>query len=51
MHRIAGLDETTPYGLDGPGIESPWGRDIPHPSEPALGLTQPPKQWVPCYFR
>ena len=27
----------TRYGLDGPGIESRWGRDFPHPSRPALG--------------
>ena len=26
----------TGYGLDGPGIESRWGRDFPHPSRPAL---------------
>ena len=25
----------TRYGLDGPGIESGWGRDFPHPSRPA----------------
>jgi hypothetical protein len=25
------------YGLDGPGIESRWGRDFPHPSRSALG--------------
>jgi hypothetical protein len=37
----------TGYGLDGPGIESRWGRDFPHLSRPALGLTQPPVQWVP----
>jgi hypothetical protein len=29
----------TGYGLDGPGIESRWGRDFPHLSSPALGLT------------
>ena len=37
----------TRYGLDGPAIESRWGRDFPHPSRPALGTTHPPIQWVP----
>ena len=32
----------TGYVLDGPGIESRWGRDFPHLSGPALGHTQPP---------
>jgi hypothetical protein len=36
----------TGYGLDGPGIESRWGRDFPHLSRPTLGPTQPPVQWV-----
>ena len=36
----------TGYGLDGPGIESRWGRDFLHLSGLALGSTQPPVQWV-----
>jgi len=32
----------TGYGLDGPGIESRWGRDFSNLSRPALGPTQPP---------
>jgi hypothetical protein len=34
------------YGLDGPGVESRWGRDFSHTSRPALGPTQTPVQWV-----
>jgi hypothetical protein len=36
----------TGYGMDGPGIESRWGRDFPHLSRPPLEPTQPPVQWV-----
>ena len=35
----------TGYGLDGPGIESRWGRDFPHLFRPTLGPTHPPVQW------
>jgi hypothetical protein len=30
----------TAYGLDGPGIESWWGRDFPHLSRPTLRPTR-----------
>ena len=41
----------TGYGLDGPGIECRWGRDLSHLSRPALGFTQPPVLWVPGLSR
>jgi hypothetical protein len=41
----------TGYGLDGLGIESRWRRDFLHMSRLALGLTQPPVQWVPGLSR
>ena len=47
MGRHSSVGIATRYGLDGPGIESRWGRDFPHLSRPALGPTQPPSQWVP----
>ena len=47
MGRDSSVGIATRYGLDGPRIESRWGRDFPHPSRPVLGPTQPPIQWVP----
>ena len=34
------------HGLDGPGIESLWGREFSHPSRLALWPTHPRVQWV-----
>ena len=33
------------------GSKPCWGRDLPHPSRPALGLTQTPIQWAPGHSR
>ena len=41
----------TGYGLDGPGIESRWGRDFPHLSRLVLRPSQPPVQCVPGLSR
>ena len=51
MGRDSSVGIATRYGLDGPGIESRWRRDFPHPSGPALGPTQPPIQCVPGLYR
>jgi hypothetical protein len=38
-----GAGIATGYGLDGPGIESWWGRGFSHTSRPALGPTKVPR--------
>ena len=37
LDRVSSVGIATDYGLDGPGIESRWGRDFPHPSRPGPG--------------
>jgi hypothetical protein len=49
--RDSSVGIATGYRLDGPGIEARWKRDFSHMSRPALGLTQPPVQWVPGLSR
>ena len=49
--RSSVVDIATGCRLDCPGIESRWGRDFPHLSRPALGLTQPPVRWAPGLSR
>ena len=41
----------TCYELDGPGSNPGGERDFQQLSRPALGLTQPPVQWVPGHSR
>jgi hypothetical protein len=50
MGRDSSVGIATRYEMDGPGIESRWGRDYSQPSRPALGSTQPPIKWVPGLF-
>ena len=38
------------YRLDGPGFESPCGRDFPYTFTPVPKPTQPPVQWGPGLF-
>jgi hypothetical protein len=39
---VSSVGIATDYGMDGPVIESRWGRDFSHKSRPVLGPTQPP---------
>ena len=48
--RGSSVSIVTRYGPEGPGIESRWRRDFPHPTRPVLRPTQPPIQWVPGLF-
>jgi hypothetical protein len=43
--RDSSVDIVTRYGLDSTGIETQWGRDLPHPSRLALWPTQHSMHW------
>ena len=45
--RDSSVGIATRYGLDAPRSGPGCGRDIPEPSTPALGPTQPYIKWVP----
>ena len=47
LGRDSSVGIATSYGLDGPGIESLWGRNFSHPSRLAMWPTQSPLQCVP----
>ena len=51
LGRNSAVGISTRYGMDGPVIESLWGRDFPHPPRLTLGPTQPPIKWVPGLSR
>jgi hypothetical protein len=50
VSRDSVVGTTIRYGLDGPEIESRWGRGFPHLSRPALESTPPFVQWVLVSF-
>ena len=50
-NRDGSVGVATRYWLEGPRIESRWGRDFQHVSRPAPRPTQPPVQWAPGLSR
>ena len=50
MGRDRVVGTATLYELEGPVLESQWGRGFSHPSRPVLGPTQSPIKTVPVFF-
>jgi hypothetical protein len=51
LSPLHNLSKIILHPLNGPVIEFRLGRDFPYPSRRALGLTQPPAQWLKVLFR
>ena len=51
LGRDSAVGIATPYGLEGPVMESRWGRVISHSTTSALEPIQSPIQWVPGLSR
>ena len=50
MGQDSAVGTVTGCGLDGPWMESYWGRDFTYPSRLALASTQLPVQWETYLF-
>jgi hypothetical protein len=50
VDRDSSVGISTRWELNGPRIETRWGRDFPHSFTPAQRPTQPPAQWETFLF-
>jgi hypothetical protein len=50
MDRDISVGTAHRHRLDGPDMESRWGKDFRQPHRPAMGPTQPTVNWEPVVF-
>ena len=50
MDRDSVVCIVTHYGLDGPGFEARWWRDLRHPPRPVRGPPSLPQNWYRVFF-